>query len=332
MNSQQATDQGSNVSNNILLSICIPTYNRAQILSRTLQSIVNQNGFDNRCEIVISDNNSFDNTYSVVQEFLAKYSNIRYHRNSFTCKADMNFIVVANLARGRFIKLLNDNKEFLRGSLNILLNIAENDECSVAFALHTPNPNKPKLIPCHSFDDFIREVGYQSPWLASVMLRRSLFQELDNKERAVDAQLAQTDIMFRILRKDNRSLVINEKLFSEIPIKYRGGYKFIDVHLNNYLALYEEYLRDGLLTQKTYEEDKVTLMNMILIRWYALTVFKHKYFSYSLEGANKGIIKHYGRSYFLFIFPSKMALFLIKTFIKKTKEFFINLVVSTPFF
>ena len=59
-----------------LLSICIPTYNRAEYLKKTLESIVWQRDFLSKdVEVVISDNCSTDDTASVVAKFVEKYPN-----------------------------------------------------------------------------------------------------------------------------------------------------------------------------------------------------------------------------------------------------------------
>ena len=68
----------------ILLSICIPTFNRAYILKSSLESLTSQPEFleTNLIEIVISDNNSSDNTEMIVSEFIEKFpSKVKYHRN-----------------------------------------------------------------------------------------------------------------------------------------------------------------------------------------------------------------------------------------------------------
>jgi glycosyltransferase involved in cell wall biosynthesis len=54
----------------ILLSICIPTYNRATYLKICLDSIMQQMHTDYPIEIIVSDNFSTDNTLNVVSEFL----------------------------------------------------------------------------------------------------------------------------------------------------------------------------------------------------------------------------------------------------------------------
>ena len=54
-----------------VLSICIPTYNRAKILDETLFNLTNESVFQetNDVEIVISNNNSPDNTEEVCQKY-----------------------------------------------------------------------------------------------------------------------------------------------------------------------------------------------------------------------------------------------------------------------
>ncbi len=63
---------------NIKLSICIPTYNRAQFIGGTIQSLISQAG--NNVEIVIVDGASTDNTTKVVQGYQQKFKNLVYYR------------------------------------------------------------------------------------------------------------------------------------------------------------------------------------------------------------------------------------------------------------
>jgi glycosyltransferase involved in cell wall biosynthesis len=51
-----------------LLSVCIPTYNRAGYLHECLSSIETR-GLDNLVEVVVSDNASTDDTLDVLKEF-----------------------------------------------------------------------------------------------------------------------------------------------------------------------------------------------------------------------------------------------------------------------
>ena len=52
------------------ISVCIPVYNAAKTISRCLESVVKQN-FDN-FEIIISDNNSVDNSFNICNLYKKK--------------------------------------------------------------------------------------------------------------------------------------------------------------------------------------------------------------------------------------------------------------------
>lgn len=61
-----------------LLTIAIPTYNRAEKLEVLLEQLTADTAYDpTRVEIVVSDNASTDHTAQVV----ARFADIRYHRN-----------------------------------------------------------------------------------------------------------------------------------------------------------------------------------------------------------------------------------------------------------
>jgi abequosyltransferase len=104
-----------------LLSICIPTYNRASFLAPCLDSILlSIKGFENEVEIIISDNASSDNTQDVVAIYKEKSPFILYNLNNEN-KIDENFWIAATLAKGKFIWLLGDNRNLFEDSIRRIL-------------------------------------------------------------------------------------------------------------------------------------------------------------------------------------------------------------------
>ena len=67
-------DQGKQVAkgNEPFVSIIIPTYNRAKMLGITIESFMTQSYPKDKYEIIVSDNNSSDNTREVVEEWQGK--------------------------------------------------------------------------------------------------------------------------------------------------------------------------------------------------------------------------------------------------------------------
>ena len=104
----------------IKLSICIPTYNRAQHLSNCLQSLISMRrpkGF--QFEICISDNGSNDNTKEIVDK--AKEDiDINYSNNKSNLGIARNFLKVVSMAKGEFVWLIGDDDLLLPHTLDTL--------------------------------------------------------------------------------------------------------------------------------------------------------------------------------------------------------------------
>ena len=93
-----------------LLSICIPTRNRAEYLEKSIDSLIRQEEFPH-VEVVILDNCSTDGTEKVDRGYQQKFNNIIYHRNTEDI-SDKNFPMVTMIAHGIYRKLFNDTALF----------------------------------------------------------------------------------------------------------------------------------------------------------------------------------------------------------------------------
>lgn len=93
---------------NPLLAICIPTYNRAEVLQKNLSILISSIGkYD--IPIYISDNASEDHTKSIVSRFQNEYTNIFYSANASNIGAIANFEKVLKMPDSRYRWLLGDD-------------------------------------------------------------------------------------------------------------------------------------------------------------------------------------------------------------------------------
>ena len=95
----------------ILLSIAIPTYNRAKSLENLLRGLLPQvKKREREVEICISDNGSEDSTREVVTNFENEYPGLlRYRTNEKNLGIDKNILLVMEMSRGEFIWTLGDD-------------------------------------------------------------------------------------------------------------------------------------------------------------------------------------------------------------------------------
>lgn len=132
---------------NPILSICIPTYNRCELLTKTLESIVNTNIFlnTNDIEIVISNNNSNDDTDIICNRYLEKFPNkIKYIKQKETILADENIFKTIEYANGVYCKLNNDTCGYKYGTLYKIVEYLKtnNEDCIFLFNQKTPSFKK----------------------------------------------------------------------------------------------------------------------------------------------------------------------------------------------
>lgn len=104
----------------MLLSVCIPTYNRPLSLVNCLNSFFKQKKLNKKdFEICISDNCSKYNIANVIRPF-KKRLNIRYNKNKKNLGFAMNVLKVSLMAKGKFIWFLGDDDLIVNNSINYL--------------------------------------------------------------------------------------------------------------------------------------------------------------------------------------------------------------------
>jgi abequosyltransferase len=105
----------------VLLSICIPTYNRPKLLENCIESILRNIDFNKgSIEICISNNCSSED-YSFIDYYLSKkFDNFKYSIQSQNVGIDRNMFEVINMAEGEYLLLLGDD-DFLTSSIDNLI-------------------------------------------------------------------------------------------------------------------------------------------------------------------------------------------------------------------
>lgn len=91
----------------IKLSVCIATFNRASFIAQTLNSIVSQ--LTPEVELVIVDGGSKDHTQEIVAQYLLRYPQIRYFRESTNSGVDQDYDKAVTYASGEFCWLMTDD-------------------------------------------------------------------------------------------------------------------------------------------------------------------------------------------------------------------------------
>lgn len=105
----------------MLLSICIPTFNRKNYLHRCLISIINQIEeleLESHIDICVSDNDSNDGTFEMIENIrLQTNVTINYKQQKFNIGAPRNFIESVNISSSKYVWLMGSDDYVAENSL-----------------------------------------------------------------------------------------------------------------------------------------------------------------------------------------------------------------------
>lgn len=209
------------------LSICIPTFNRAALIGQTLESIISQ--ATDRCEIVVSDNSSTDNTKDVVFRYMQRFERLRYFRQGSNVGPDRNFDCAVQHAEGDYCWLMSDDDvvrpgavgtllHALSGDLSLVLVNRENLDFSLSrvlvarfLLLQSDKTYKPNEL-----DSLFSDTGWLATYCGSVVIKRSIWMSR-NRERYYGSMFLHVGVIFQSPLPSN-ALVIAQPLVS-----YREG-------------------------------------------------------------------------------------------------------------
>lgn len=287
----------SNNKNCPILSICIPTYNRANYLEKTLISIVNQKTFKetNDVEIVISDNSTSNETYKTVLGFIKIYGEkISYYKNESNL-GDLNMEKVLFYGRGMFLKLNNDTLQHNDGSLDKIIETIHKNESkkNILFFLNKVILKNQNSIICKDLNSFVRNASFYVTWIGAFGIWKEDFIKLKDFSRRADLKLPQVDVMFRLINSKGTVFINNERLFNSLPLSSKGGYDVLDVFLDNYIFLLDEQLNNEKLTKNTFIQEKRKLLLQYIRPALVYTKIWPKLFYFEFKNKYKRIFKYY---------------------------------------
>ena len=255
-----------------LVSICVPIFNRQNLLVESINSIQNQT-YQN-IEIILVDNNSTDRSYELILENFSNIKNITIYKNNENIGYNQNFNKCIDLAKGKYIGIFHSDdiydKDIVKKSIEL---ISSNEKiglvCSYGERINIDGEITGKFdIPRQLLKKKKLNFDFEEVFLtmletgnvittSTVISKKKVYQEIGNFDISLEAS-ADYDLWLRILRKYKLG-VVNEKLVkwrehkeqvSEYTIRdwsneppefkvYEKFSKYLDDSKIKYLSLYK---------------------------------------------------------------------------------------------
>jgi len=251
--------------NNPLISICIPSYNRAVQLEKCLNSIYSQIGNDSLFEVFVSNNNSSDNSEDVINKFLNLYNNLTYNKNETNIGGDKNIALTIEKSKGRYFILHGDDDYFKENTIYPLVDIInKNTKSSLLFINVLSNKNDVVLY--NGINEFLQATSIAASFISSIIIKREAFNKLEEPFKYIDTSFNQIYLQYSILLNNPIFTLINRSIFN-----YEGsnpsGYNFGKVFIKNYLDIIYYFIKFG-LNEEIVSKDKLQILQTTLLPWY----------------------------------------------------------------
>lgn len=221
-----------------LLTIAIPTYNRANFLAEALDSIIPQLPDDSSVEILICSNASTDATDSLVSRYMQDHNCIRYLKNERNLGIDGNIHRVISEARGRYTHLMSDDDLLLPDSFQNIINLISEYPVADFFFLNVRGfkdvdgqrsyfPDVFSIRENREFHDpnqFIEYIWVYSTFMSSFLFRTAAWNGIALRRNYIGTDIYLTYVLFEILAH-NSTAVFSAHHSIGIRPQFSGNYR-----------------------------------------------------------------------------------------------------------
>lgn len=203
-----------------LLSICIPTYNRASHLKNCLSSLI-QCGVSSYSEvqICVSDNCSTDATKQVVIE-AQKNLSIKYRENRSNLGFARNVLEVVQIAEGKFVWMLGDDDLILPGACEDIIGLIKTHRLADYFYVNAYHLTTEFVNSFPQPFDLTNLPVSMEPFSARTVSGEIAFLKLINPNVSFDClggiflSVFRRDMWLKHLGSLNKSAISDERIFS----------------------------------------------------------------------------------------------------------------------
>ncbi len=241
-----------------LLTIAIPTYNRAACLDLCLKSIFSglSDAHRSRLEVMVFDNCSPDDTELVVRRIQEEYPEVQYARHAENLGAERNLIAGFQGATARYVQILGDDDLWLPGRLPQLLDLlGQQRELGVVImkaATFVDDPRealrKKSKRSYWIFQDsnhFLFRVAVNTTGISGSVINKQLIQGAISSEAFVGSLFVQLSWTIPAALKAQENVFIEQRMLAYKRAN-TGGYRLFHVFGENLVGLFNRFLDRGL--------------------------------------------------------------------------------------
>jgi abequosyltransferase len=255
-----------------LLSIAIPTYNRAAFLEPLVRFLLEEidalEGRSEMVEVLVSDNCSTDRTEDVIQRFAGSV-HLKTFRHSSNLGADANIASLWENACGRYVWILGDDDRPVAGCIKSLLDHVRDHEPGIIFLKGSASKALPAIGEQQRFafesvnrPTFYRLTGIDLTFLSSIVMHRATAMAIST-DFVPPENLKQLRWVFPCVASD-LGHAVSMQIVLHVTAENTGAYDVVATFGVGYPAAVKGYFGSGLDSQLLLREFRFRFMPYIL--------------------------------------------------------------------
>ncbi|NQU32455.1 MAG: glycosyltransferase family 2 protein [Bacteroidetes bacterium] len=238
-----------------LLTIAIPTWNRAYYLSKNLYQLKKELSSvgSSQVEILVSDNCSSDTTFSVVTKYKENGLPISYHYNHENIGWGGNFLQCLKKAQGKYVLLLADDDLIVDRGLEKIINVLNSNILYGSITLNSYGYGKEfmqeKPLDCKKnnkkyeiYEDYLYATCLNNTLLSSTVINKDL---INFDETVLESEKNLTHLRY-ILTASMKAEI--NYIFGEFIIAVKrdnsSSYQYSQVFVNELWNIYNRVFND----------------------------------------------------------------------------------------
>ena len=287
-----------------ILSIAIPTYNRSKFLRRNLDLLYAQkDDFQEQVEIIISDNNSTDDTFKIIEEFKTLALEFQYIKNQNNIGAELNILQCYSFAKGDFILVLGDDDALIPGTVKNILNLIQVNKSIGTIFLNSQdiekqerNLDKFSYKVFDNINDYLYHVSFYVTFISGNIISRKALEQIDIYSE-VGSNLPQVPLILSALTLPNIVNIFVETKVLAVQTENTGGYNLFEIFGKNFNSILVKCLKE--------EKSRRIILSDLFIRFFPYWVLRLKRTN-QFEFSNREEIKNflgYNINFWIFTYP-----------------------------
>lgn len=251
-----------------LLTIAIPTWNRAAYLERNLAQLHSElAGVEpGKVEVLVSDNCSPDFTPAIVAAAVRGGLPVRYVRNEKNLGWALNFAQAFDLARGKYVLLMGDDDLFVDGALHLLLDRLAHGDFGVVclrpygfdedFRREHPGGSGRERV-FRDANSFLIAISRYFTLTSACVLNKSMLSQVDSRQ-FVTTDLAAFHFVLRAALAAEENLFIDKYLLAS-KRQNSFAYEYVDVFVGQLWRIIDAHVPLGVKpeTVRVLERNKL---------------------------------------------------------------------------